>query len=228
MKTFIQLLLLTLYLFLFGLAHASSYTFEPDVHYVEVKGQLSKQPQVTEYFSFYCPHCYRSEPFMADVKRLLAKPEAFKKVHVDSMPGRSVEIEHELTKALTVAKLLDAEEKLIPAIFKYIHVDKGTFTTAKDVKELFVLHGVDANKYDSLIKTADEQYKKKEYDAAKENYAVAAKLKPTQSYPKRQITAIEKIQARTFQVKGSNSSTDPTKKKEGGTGKKGSKARPEL
>ena len=153
MKTFIQLLLLTLYLFLFGLAHASSYTFEPDVHYVEVKGQLSKQPQVTEYFSFYCPHCYRSEPFMADVKRLLAKPEAFKKVHVDSMPGRSVEIEHELTKALTVAKLLDAEEKLIPAIFKYIHVDKGTFTTAKDVKELFVLHGVDANKYDSLIKS---------------------------------------------------------------------------
>ena len=155
MKAFIQLILITLYLFFFGLApaNAASTQFEAGVHYVEVDGTQSKTPQVTEFFSFYCPACYRSEPFMAEIKTMLPEPSAFNKVHVDGMPGRNVDIEHELTKALIAAELLNVEDKVVAAIFKYIHQGRANFSTAKDVKNLFVLHGVNGKEFDRVIKS---------------------------------------------------------------------------
>jgi thiol:disulfide interchange protein DsbA len=120
-------------------------------HYVEVKGEQTSTPQVTEFFSFYCPHCYNSESFMHKVRDLLPEPTQFTKIHVDSMPSRNTDVEHLLTKALVTDKLLNVEDKMVQSIFNYIHKNKADFSTQKDIKNLFLLNGVNSEKFDKTF-----------------------------------------------------------------------------
>lgn len=149
---FSSLVLLTSFLLfnpVFNIAQAAQ--FELGEHYVEVKGIQSNTPQVTEFFSFYCPHCYKSEPFMHKVKALLPNPNQFIKNHVDGMPGRKIEIEHLLTKALITADLLNVKETIVQSIFSYIHQGKADFSELKDIKNLFLLKGVDSQEFDKTF-----------------------------------------------------------------------------
>ncbi len=120
-------------------------------HYVEIEGKQTSTPQVTEFFSFYCQHCYKAESFMDNVKTLLDQPSQFVKTHVDGMPGRSIEVEHLLTKALATARLLNIEDKMVAVIFSYIHKGKADFSTAKEVKNLFLLNGVNSVEFDKTF-----------------------------------------------------------------------------
>jgi thiol:disulfide interchange protein DsbA len=132
-------------------AQADDSRFKLGEHYVEVKGEQTSTPQVTEFFSFYCPHCYNSESFMHKVRDLLPEPAQFTKIHVDSMPGRNTDVEHMLTKALVTAKLLNIEDKMVQSIFTYIHKNKADFSTQKDIKNLFLLNGVNSEKFDKTF-----------------------------------------------------------------------------
>lgn len=49
-----------------------------------------------------------------------------------------------MTKALITAQQLNVEASQIAAIFKYIHVHRAVFTSLRDVSNVFVLNGVDA------------------------------------------------------------------------------------
>jgi thiol:disulfide interchange protein DsbA len=132
-------------------AQADDSQFKLGEHYVEVKGEQTSTPQVTEFFSFYCPHCYNSESFMHKVRDLLPEPTQFTKIHVDNMPGRNTDVEHLLTKALVTAKLLNVEDKMVQSIFNYIHKSKADFSTQKDIKNLFLLNGVNSEKFDKTF-----------------------------------------------------------------------------
>lgn len=120
-------------------------------HYVEIEGKQTSKPEVAEYFSFYCTHCYKAEPFMHNVKKLLPLPSQFVKNHVDGMPGKSIEVEHFLTKALVTARLLDVEDKMVDVIFSYIHQGKADFSTAKQVRNLFLLNDVTGDEFDKAF-----------------------------------------------------------------------------
>jgi len=119
--------------------------------YLEIQGSLTAKKEVTEFFSFYCPACFKQEPFMNELKASLPADAVFKKNHVDSMPGRKQEVEHWLTKALITAKKLKVDDKIIPAIFNYIHVSKANFSDVNDVKNLFVINGVEADKFEKAF-----------------------------------------------------------------------------
>ena len=125
--------------------------FVEDKHYQIIEGELSKTKLVTEYFSFYCPHCFRQEPLMQTMLAQLPEGTTFVKNHVDSMPGRDREIEHALSKALIVAKILRVEDKMVPIIFNYIHVDKASFNSPNDIRNLFIVNDVDAQSYDKTM-----------------------------------------------------------------------------
>lgn len=132
---------------------ASCADYQEGEQYTVVSDQVSKKPEVREYFSFYCPHCYKFEPFFAGVKKQLPAGVSFERNHVDFLRFTTPEIQGYLTKALVVAKQLKQEDKLVGAIFKYIHVQRGTFSSVKDVRNLFVLNGVDGEKFDKLYKS---------------------------------------------------------------------------
>ena len=125
--------------------------FSEGDHYVKIEGEPSTSKEITEFFSFYCPACYRQEGFMNELKAALPDDAVFKKNHVDGMPGRKPDVENLLTKALITAEYLKVEEQLVPAIFNYIHVDKADFSNEKDIKNLFLVNNVNAEKFDKIF-----------------------------------------------------------------------------
>lgn len=125
--------------------------FKQGEHYFALDKEVSKVQQITEYFSFYCPACFRQEPFMNELKSKLPNKENFKKNHVTAMPGRNVESETMLSKALATARLLKIEEQINGAIFNYIHVNRANFDNVKDVKNLFLLQGIDSATFDKTF-----------------------------------------------------------------------------
>jgi len=143
----------------------SAEEFVKGKHYIEINGELSKNPQVTEYFSFYCPHCYRQEPFMEEVKSMLPETKSFVKTHVDSMPGRDKQLEHALSRALVTAQLLKVEEKIVADIFSSIHEAGSPINSEDDIKKLFQQRGVDGVTFDKTfnsfrVKTAVKKMQK--------------------------------------------------------------------
>ncbi len=145
--------------------------YQEGKQYTVVGNKISAKPEVREFFSFYCPHCFRFEPFFATIKKDLPEGVTFVRNHVDFLRMASPEIQAMLTKALVVAQQLPQKEKLVGAIFNYIHVQRATFGSEKDVRNLFILNGVDGEKFDKLMKSfsvnsiAKQMKKKQDYYA---------------------------------------------------------------
>ncbi len=136
-------------------AFASAADFEEGRHYIElstpINDNLNSTKEVREFFSFYCPACYRHEPIIDALKAQLPDNIALIKNPIDGMPGRDIAIEQALAKALLTARLLRVEDKIIDAIFKYIYVNKATFTKEKDIKNIFLLHGIEERRFDKIF-----------------------------------------------------------------------------
>ncbi len=130
---------------------AGATDYQEGKHYVKVKEITVAAPEVREYFSFYCPHCFRFEPLIAEVKKALPDGVKLVKNHVDFLPGASRKMQSLLTKALITAQEMDIAESQIAAIFKYIHVHRAVFTSIKDVRNVFVFNGADGEQFDKLM-----------------------------------------------------------------------------
>ena len=63
--------------------------FEEGKHYDIISQNASDKAVLTEYFSFYCPHCYRFEAAVAQIKPALPNGIEFEKSHVDFMRAAS-------------------------------------------------------------------------------------------------------------------------------------------
>ncbi len=161
-KIFSLLVVLMMPLMAFS-ASAFEGEFVEGEHYTQVSNKASTKPEVREYFSFYCPHCFRFEPFMANIKKQLPEGVKFELNHVDFLPGASTKMQQILSKGLVVAQQLGLEKELTNAIFKYIHVQRAVFTSEKDLRNVFVLNGVDGDKFDKLMKSFGVNSKAKLY-----------------------------------------------------------------
>jgi thiol:disulfide interchange protein DsbA len=121
--------------------------------YTQVNETISAKAEVREYFSFYCPHCLRFEPFMEVVKKSLPADVKFVRNHVDFLRAASPKIQAMLTKSVVVAEQLDMDDKLVGAIFNYIQIQRAVITSEKDVRNIFVMNGADGDKFDKLMKS---------------------------------------------------------------------------
>ena len=125
--------------------------FSLGTHFIEVKGSVTKQKEVREYFSFYCPACLRQEPLMKQIAAILPEDVHFIKDHVDGMPGRDIQIEGLLTKALITADILNIKNAVITSVFNYIHKNKSDFATLEEIKGLFLLNDVTEANFDKVF-----------------------------------------------------------------------------
>jgi thiol:disulfide interchange protein DsbA len=132
--------------------YAEPIAFKEGTHFQVLKQPVSNKREVREFFSFYCPGCYRFEPVIGELASLLPSAVPLNKNHVDNMPGRELVIEQALTKALIIAEKLNVKEKVVPAIFNYIHANRANFDNVKDIKNIFILNGVDGDKFDQAFK----------------------------------------------------------------------------
>jgi len=121
--------------------------------YTKVNETISTKTEVREYFSFYCPHCLRFEPFMEKVKKDLPEGVKFERNHVDFLRAASPKIQAMLTKSVVVAEQLGMDDKLVGAVFNYIQIQRAVITSEKDIRNIFVLNGADGEKFDKLMKS---------------------------------------------------------------------------
>lgn len=135
---------------LIPLQAAAADKWQEGKHYEEIDKPLSDSPQVVEFFSYWCPHCYRTEPFVAELKASLDKGVKFEKVHVNFMPYASKQVQDEVTTAMLIAKALKQEDKLSAAIFNYIHKQRATITGIKDLRNIFIINDVDPEQFDKM------------------------------------------------------------------------------
>ncbi|MCL1095933.1 thiol:disulfide interchange protein DsbA/DsbL [Shewanella kaireitica] len=122
--------------------------YKEGVHYTVVnQGPATAKPEITEYFSFYCPHCYNfAKSEVPKIKASLPEGVTFKQNHVDFINGN---MGVEMSRAFAVAHQLKVDEKMETAIFSAIHDKKQHFTNRDDVKAIFVANGVDGKAFDA-------------------------------------------------------------------------------
>ncbi|MDD1784007.1 thiol:disulfide interchange protein DsbA/DsbL [Enterovibrio sp. ZSDZ35] len=105
----------------------------------------SESPTITEFFSFYCPHCFRSQGLMTELKKQIPENVSFNKNHVSFMGGGMGKA---LSKAYATAEMLGVEDKIAPVIFNRIHVLNKPPRNEEEIRQIFIDEGVDAKKFD--------------------------------------------------------------------------------
>ncbi len=143
--------IISLFIILMMPLFASAANYTEGKQYTQVSEEITAKPEVREYFSFYCPHCYKFEPFIDNAKKQLPEGVAFEYNHVDFLRGASPQIQQMLSKAVVVAEELGMQQKLMGALFNYIQIQRATITSEKDIRNVFVLNGADGEKFDKLM-----------------------------------------------------------------------------
>lgn len=138
-------LLSAVFLFI-GTAEAQQ--FEEGVHYEVVADEATSEPEIVEFFSFYCVHCYRFEPIAKSLKE--AHPEAFEKAHVSFISPRG-DVGETMTKAFAAAQKLDIEDKIADAIFDYNFNKNSMLTSKQDIRNVFIVNGVAGEEFDKAL-----------------------------------------------------------------------------
>lgn len=146
--------------------------YEEGKHYKVIAEQGTAKPEVKEYFSFYCPHCFAFDPIVKSMEKSLPEGTAFKKYHVDFMGQASQEIQTGLTQAMILAKAKGKGDEVSKAIFEHIHVKHQPFASAADIKAVVVAAGLDATMYDKdinsfVVKSQTKLMQKSQADSAK-------------------------------------------------------------
>lgn len=121
-------------------------------HYTVISEEASAKPVVKEFFSFWCPGCYRYEPIVEQLKAGLPEGVKFTKIHVNFMGFTTADIQDQATKAMMIGRALKIEDKTNAAIFDYIHRQKATIGGMDDLRRIFIVNGVEPEKFDKAAK----------------------------------------------------------------------------
>ncbi|WP_312605516.1 thiol:disulfide interchange protein DsbA [Kosakonia cowanii] len=115
--------------------------------YNTVDKPVAGEPQVLEFFSFYCPHCYDFEQVWhvsEAVKKKLPQGTKMTKYHVEFLGP----LGKEMTQAWAVAMALGVEDKISSPMFEAVQKTQ-TVQTVADIRDVFIKAGVKGEEYDA-------------------------------------------------------------------------------
>lgn len=127
---------------------ANAAEFKEGTHYKIVKQTATATPEVMEFFSFYCGHCFKFEPLMDTLKANLPSDVKFEKSHVNFL-GR--EMGPQLTNAYAAAEILQVEDKVTDIIFDQIQSQRKAINGEEDILKIFVQAGVSEEEAKSAL-----------------------------------------------------------------------------
>jgi len=128
---------------------ANANKFVEGQHYEVVAATASAKPEVKEFFSFYCGHCFAFEPFANNLSKNLPQGVELEKVHVDFLQAASPEMQNALSRAYLVGKSAGKGEQVADLIFNYLHRQRATFTSDADIRNLLLVNDFDAATFDN-------------------------------------------------------------------------------
>ncbi|MGF1910930.1 thiol:disulfide interchange protein DsbA/DsbL [Vibrio kasasachensis] len=150
----------TLFALLLLAVSAQATTFTEGDYYTVINEPKADTPTVTEYFSFYCPHCYQFESIVKNLKPALNDDVTFEKVHVGFMGGDMAE---PMVKAYATMAQLQVKERMIPAMFEQIHVLRKAPQSETELRQVFIDNGVSAGAFDLVYNSKAVEMKLEEY-----------------------------------------------------------------
>ncbi|MEZ8292228.1 thiol:disulfide interchange protein DsbA/DsbL [Vibrio splendidus] len=142
---------------------ALAQTEKPDPVNYQVLETQAETKVVTEYFSFYCPHCFQQNDFFKRVRNQLPDGVKFERKHVSFMGGK---MGIEVSKAYAYMVFIGREDELVPKFFNLIHIDRNQPKSVTDIRAFFVENGVDGDDFDSIFDSFTIDTLANEYDAA--------------------------------------------------------------
>ncbi|MCV9879784.1 thiol:disulfide interchange protein DsbA [Brenneria izbisi] len=128
---------------------ASAAEFSNGKQFVELDKPATQEPQVLEFFSFYCPHCYQFAQVYhipEAVKKALPEGTKMTRYHVDFLGP----LGKNLTQAWAVAIALGVEDKITPPMFDAVQKTQ-TVKTPDDIRKIFIDAGVSAEEFDGAL-----------------------------------------------------------------------------
>jgi len=137
--------------------------FAAGEHYQLLATEQSAEPEVVEYFSYFCPFCYNFEPVVANLKKALPDGIALTKVPVPFIGGAMGPV---LQRAHALAVILDVEEQIGAALFNQIHQVKKAPESRSAVRALFATAGVDKQQFDANVDSMPVNMLLGDYDSA--------------------------------------------------------------
>ena len=124
--------------------------------------------QVTEFFSYGCPHCFNFMPMMDSWSERAGADVDVRRIPVTV--GRD-QWRH-LAKAYYVAELLGAVETMHPALFEAMHVQNRRFRNAEDLVAFFAEHGHDPAQVREAFGSFAVDVKVRQADKLVRNYQI--------------------------------------------------------
>lgn len=142
-----KLLLMTVALLMLPLASMAA-DYKEGVHYTVInQGPATAKPEIAEFFSFYCPHCFSfAKSVVPKIEANLPEGVKFTQKHVEFI-GR--EMGPEMSRAFAVAHQLNVDKKIEHALFTAIHDKRQRFTSRDDIRKLFIANGVEGKDFDA-------------------------------------------------------------------------------
>ncbi len=128
---------------------AQAAQFKEGEHYKVLDLEASNKSVVTEFFSFYCPHCSSFEPVIQQLKKQLPEGVKLQKNHVSFMGGS---MGPSMSKAFATMVALKIEDKMVPVMFNRIHNLRKAPRDDAELRQIFLDEGVDEKKFDSAFK----------------------------------------------------------------------------
>ncbi|PHM48737.1 thiol:disulfide interchange protein DsbA [Xenorhabdus miraniensis] len=129
--------------------NASASGFSEGKQYTELKNPVANQPQVLEFFSFYCPHCYQFENIYhvpSTVEKNLPAGVTHDRYHVDFLGP----LGKDLTDAWAVAIVMKVEDKVTPILFEGIQQTQS-INSKEGIRNAFIKAGVSGEEYDAAL-----------------------------------------------------------------------------
>lgn len=119
---------------------AAAQQFEEGVHYEVISETASAKPEIKEFFSYFCVHCYRFESI---AKALAAEyPEQFDKAHVSFINYKGMGIA--MSRAYVVAKQKGMEDEFSSLVFRRNFVERNMIETQDQLNGIFAELGMSA------------------------------------------------------------------------------------
>ena len=133
----------------FSVSAASAEQFSDGAQYVTLDKTVANEPQVLEFFSFYCPHCYQFEQVWHvsdNIRKNLPKDVKYTKYHVEFLGP----LGKQLTQAWAVAIALGVEDKVSPLMFDAVQKQQSV-QNPDDIRKVFIQAGVKGEDYDAAL-----------------------------------------------------------------------------
>ena len=152
MKTLKTLSLVLGSVLLLSTFNALAREYKLGVDYEVKDTKLTEKPEIREFFSFFCPHCYEVEQMFTPLNK-----EFVNKAEVVYNPVWQIggELGKRTQSAYAVAKKLGKENEIRALLFKRIKQTDGHLQANDDFAYIFDIVGVNAKSYRDELKTAE-------------------------------------------------------------------------